>query len=229
MTVEVSVFLPCRSGSKRVPNKNTKPFSKTGESLLELKLKSLLNVDGFRQIILSTDDDKAASQAAAISSAITVVSRPKDLASDQTKISDLSKHAGSLFTDGYVLWSHVTSPLFGATSYKHLLNNFAKNYRENLSLVAARSIQAYLFTQDKKPLYEGAPRESLSWPPTQTLPPVFEVNNAAFLAPATTLSTGERLSSDWEFYECSPIESLDVDTEADWLLAKAAFDANIAE
>ena len=40
----IAVFLPVRKGSKRVENKNTKPFAGFQNGLLELKLKQLIKI-----------------------------------------------------------------------------------------------------------------------------------------------------------------------------------------
>ena len=58
MRISVKAFLPCRSGSQRVKNKNIKKFHKYKFGLVELKLKQLLKVKEINQIILSTDDLK---------------------------------------------------------------------------------------------------------------------------------------------------------------------------
>ena len=45
MRISVKAFLPCRSGSQRVKNKNIKKFHKYKFGLVELKLKQLLKVE----------------------------------------------------------------------------------------------------------------------------------------------------------------------------------------
>jgi CMP-N-acetylneuraminic acid synthetase len=222
MSQNIEVFLPCRNGSKRAPKKNTRPFSAAGESLLEVKLGQLLATENVSRITLSTDDDEAASQAQRLSSSINVLERPAHLAADDTLISDLTKYAGAVVEAEYTLWTHVTSPLFGSASYTRLFNFLDSNLKEDLSLVAVRRKNAYLFTSQRVPLYDVG-EGGVYWPPTQSLDPVFEVNNAAFLVPTSRLATGERTTPSWQFFECNEMESIDVDTEEDWQLAVAAF------
>ena len=52
----ITVFLPCRAGSERVPQKNTKPFASEIGGLLSLKIKELLKVKLVDTIVVSTND-----------------------------------------------------------------------------------------------------------------------------------------------------------------------------
>ena len=54
----VDVFLPCRSSSQRVKNKNIKKFSNKNFGLFELKILQLNLVKNIRNIIVSTNDKK---------------------------------------------------------------------------------------------------------------------------------------------------------------------------
>lgn len=223
MSNEIEVFLPCRKGSKRVPNKNTKPFSGNGKSLLEIKLEQLLKTESVGRITLSTDDEEVVSQARRLSSSINILERPAHLATDTTSISDLTKYASTVVDADFTLWTHVTSPLFGSRSYTRLVRFFEENFIDGLSLVAVRRLNGYLFSKDRRPLYEIGFGETV-WPPTQSLEPIFEVNSAAFLVPTSRLSSGERTTPSWQFFECGQIESIDVDTSEDWELAAATYE-----
>jgi len=55
----ITAFLPCRSGSQRVPEKNTKDFAGVKGGILHIKLNQLLKSKRINAIILSTDDPKA--------------------------------------------------------------------------------------------------------------------------------------------------------------------------
>ena len=54
----IDVFLPCRSSSQRVKNKNIKKFSNKKFGLFELKILQLILVKNIRNIIVSTNDKK---------------------------------------------------------------------------------------------------------------------------------------------------------------------------
>ena len=57
----INCFLPCRKGSERVVQKNTRKFGKYEFGLTELKLKQLLDTPEIDSVILSTDDDEVLS------------------------------------------------------------------------------------------------------------------------------------------------------------------------
>ena len=54
----IKAFLPCRSGSQRIKNKNTRKFSKFKFGLFQLKVEQLIKVKELSEIIISTDDTK---------------------------------------------------------------------------------------------------------------------------------------------------------------------------
>ena len=54
----IDIFLPCRSSSMRVKNKNIKKFSDKKFGLFELKISQLILVKGVRNIVVSTNDKK---------------------------------------------------------------------------------------------------------------------------------------------------------------------------
>ena len=52
----LTVFLPCRRGSERVPDKNTRPFGGFDHGLVELKLWQLEKACLVDNVVVSTDD-----------------------------------------------------------------------------------------------------------------------------------------------------------------------------
>ena len=51
-------FLPCRAGSQRVKNKNTRKFANYELGLFELKIKDLVKVKSIDTIVVSTNEIK---------------------------------------------------------------------------------------------------------------------------------------------------------------------------
>ena len=88
----ITVFLPCRAGSVRIPDKNTKPFANVEGGLLELKIKQLLRIKSVDKIILSTNDLKVIKIAENISNKIIIDNRPEELALSSTSTDSLIKY-----------------------------------------------------------------------------------------------------------------------------------------
>ncbi len=57
MQKKISVFLPCRAGSQRIPHKNIKPFADYEYGLIELKLSQLAKAHNIDEVVLSTNDE----------------------------------------------------------------------------------------------------------------------------------------------------------------------------
>ena len=53
--MSVIAFLPCRSGSTRIKNKNIKTFAGYKLGLFEIKISQLINSKNISRIIISTD------------------------------------------------------------------------------------------------------------------------------------------------------------------------------
>ena len=108
MKIKVKVFLPCRSGSQRVKNKNIRKFHKFKFGLVELKLIQLLKVKEINQIILSTDDLKIIRYAKNIkSNKIKIDIRPKKLASSITKTDHLINYASKFLKQMIIFYGHM--------------------------------------------------------------------------------------------------------------------------
>ncbi len=54
----IKAFLPCRSGSQRVKNKNIRKFYNYKFGLFQLKIEQLTKINQLNEIIVSTDDFK---------------------------------------------------------------------------------------------------------------------------------------------------------------------------
>ena len=65
---QITCFLPCRKGSKRILNKNMRPFSGRENGLLEIKLDQLIKCDTINEIIVSSDDSSVLNYANSLNS-----------------------------------------------------------------------------------------------------------------------------------------------------------------
>ena len=84
----ITVFLPCRSGSERVPEKNTKIFAGVDGGLLRIKLEQLVKIKSVDQIILSTNDPKVINIGNNFSKKVIIDKRPEELALAKVRLPD---------------------------------------------------------------------------------------------------------------------------------------------
>lgn len=224
----INVFLPCRSGSERVPNKNIKPFSTFQAGLLQIKLKQLSSCKAIDNIYLSTNDDKIISYAKSGSfKKVKLIHRDDNLCSSSASTDDVIKHVSDIISEGHVLWTHVTSPFITSDVYENAIKKYFYCLVEGYdSLMSTTAIQTFLW-DDARPL--NYDRNEEKWPRTQTLPKVHEVNSGIFLNSIENYrGFSDRIGSKPYLYELDKICSFDIDWPADFVLAENMLDTGIA-
>ncbi|MDD6056230.1 MAG: hypothetical protein PUB96_06785 [Helicobacteraceae bacterium] len=214
--MEINVFLPCRAGSQRVKNKNTKAFGGHKNGLLEIKLKQLLESKKINKIYLSSDDCAILAYAKELKNPkIITHKRDSTLASSTTSTDSLITHAKELMPSGEILWTHVTSPF--VKDYDKIILAYEKALKSGFdSLMSVYKLFCFLWDKSGSINYNRALEK---WPRTQTLKPLFEVNSAAFLANSEIYkSQNDRIGKNPYLYEMDKIESFDIDWEEDFVM-----------
>lgn len=84
MNHEIIAVIPARGGSKRLPNKNTKPFA--GRPLVTWALDFALTAGLFHRVILTTDEPEVAALA---DEGVTFCPRPPELAHDNATLMEV--------------------------------------------------------------------------------------------------------------------------------------------
>ncbi len=88
--MKTTALIPIRAGSLRVKNKNTRAFA--GSSLLELKIKELERCHLVSEIVVNTNDDKAAELAAQLGATVQI--RDPYFASDTVSMNEVLRQYG---------------------------------------------------------------------------------------------------------------------------------------
>lgn len=220
---EITVFLPLRRGSERVPRKNMREFAGFSNGLLEIKLRQLSASKLVDRVLISTDDREALEYACSVKASsnfdLIIDERPASLASSQTTTDELIKYVPVIMDEGHVFWTHVTSPFFASSQIDASIQEYLSLTEEFDSLMGVESLQDFLW-QAGKPL-NYSPAEDGWWPRTQTLPKVDKINNAVFIAPLSTyVDSGNRVGLRPFLKEFSFIEGFDIDWQPDFDLAQ---------
>ena len=137
---KVTAIIAVRKGSKRIPEKNIRPFA--GTSLLEIKLKQLCRIDGIDEIIVSTDCEKMSK--IATSHGAVVFMRDARLASDHVPMNEVYEYLAGLASYEHVMYVHVTSPLLKDTSIDRCIREYQNMSPECDSLATVKSLKEYL-------------------------------------------------------------------------------------
>jgi len=212
--VGLTVFLPCRAGSERVPYKNTRPFA--GSRLIDIKLQQLDAAQRVDRVVVSTNDPLVYERAGRYEKT-TAHWRDESLCGNDTSTDDLIPHAAELIPDGDILWTHCTAPFVTAELYDAMI----EAYGNCDSLMAVERLQGFYWMHGAPINY---PRSTEKWPRTQTLPPVYKVTSGAFIAPAKTYRNGDRIGRDPYLFELDALAAIDIDTPQEFAWAEQLYE-----
>ena len=179
----ISFFLPIRSGSKRVKNKNLKKLPGYRFGLTEIKIKQLNKLRNYLkkknkkfEFVVSTNCKKTLRFLRDFKW-IKLHKRPEKLAKDDS-LDDLIKIVPKICSGKYILWTHVTSPFFNHKDYLKFIEIFFKKKFD--SAFSADLIKKFIFCPKKKWITHNINKKK--WPRTQDLKPLYVANSAVFFA-----------------------------------------------
>ena len=218
-----SIYLPCRAGSERVPNKNTKPFY-NGQSLLQYKLDVLNQIESISEICVSTNDTEVEKQAIQSSySKVRVYRREESLCQATTPTGALVSDMLKICSSKFLIWTHVTSPMLSKKTIIESLKRFELEKNCD-SLMTVNKIQNFLWMDGAPVNYD---RTKNKWPNTQTLKPVYEINSGLFvLGRDVAEECNDRIGKNPYLFETVFPENLDIDWPEDFKLAKEIISRN---
>ncbi|ASP35874.1 cytidylyltransferase domain-containing protein [Labrenzia sp. VG12] len=225
----IQVFLPCRKGSLRVPDKNTRQFASDGRSLLDIKLEQLQSTDGINSVLLSTNDEAVEQIARRYidmpNSKIVLDNRPDEFCGNNTTTDEVISYAATVLTGDHILWTHVTSPFLGPEGYAEVIDRYQTGIASGKydSAMTAKRLQTFLWNEEGPQNYDPS---VVAWPRTQTLQVLWEIDSGAFVAPVDIYRNRKnRIGSRPNIIELSGIASLDVDTQTQFELAQSIWNA----
>lgn len=223
----MTIFLPCRSGSERIPNKNTKNFAGIKGGLLTIKLNTLLKISCVDTIVVSTNDPKVIAIVESFkNNKIVIDIRPEHLSLSSTSTDAVIEYVPTIIKDDHILWTHVTSPFISPSSFDKAINQYF-NMKGYDSLMTANKIQTFLWTKKKPINYE---RSVEKWPRTQTLPEFFEINSGLFInSRENYIKFKDRIGEKPYLFLSEGYESIDIDLPEDFELAEMIYEKNFRE
>jgi len=113
-------IIPARSGSKRIPGKNSKKF--LGKPIISYSIENAINSGLFDRVIVSTDSEAKAEISSQCGAEIPFM-RPKHLSDDFSNTNDVMKHAIKWLQDDgekikFVCCLYPTTPLLDSSYLK---------------------------------------------------------------------------------------------------------------
>ena len=216
----ISIFIPVRKGSKRVKNKNIRCIGKYKLGLLEIKLKQLeklikINNNKYNFEFIVSTDSKIVKDYCNKFNWIKVHKRSKNLSGDHS-LQKLINIAPKICKGDFILWTHVTSPLFISKDYMSFLNIFFKKGRSKLpSAFSAELIQKFIYSKTQGWVSHNI--NKIKWPRSQDLKNLYIMNSAALIAHKKTfLNDKNRISKNSFPIITSKKAGFDIDTMEDF-------------
>lgn len=199
----ISFFIPIRKGSKRILNKNTVPINKYKLGLTEIKV---LQLQKLRKICLRSSNKFLSNIDFNISTDCKKVKkyikkfkwiklhhRKKSLAGDDC-LDKLILEVPKICRGHFILWTHVTSPLFNENDYMSFIKKFFSFYKAKKINSAFSADVINKFIIDEKFNWISHDFKKKKWPRTQDLKKFYSVNSAAFLSSRKNyIGIGDRL------------------------------------
>jgi len=231
MINKIAFFLPTRSGSQRVPDKNTRNFAGIEGGLTQLKLLQLINTRNIDEIILSTNNDECISIAKNLLPSckrLRIVKRPDKLCLSSTNLQDLIEYVPSITEAKHILWGHVTTPFVGADDYDEAIKTYLGQLEKGYdSLMGVHEIQNYIYSNDFKLINNST---KFPWPRTQDLDIVHELNHSIFVASRDIyIKYSNRLGKNPFFLKMNKFKSLDIDSMEDFSMTEMIYKQQLLE
>lgn len=215
--LSITAVIPVRAGSRRVPNKNIRPFGNS--SLLERKIRQLKEVKEIDTIVVSSDSDIMLDIAK--NNGVETQKRPLEYCDEITKsFNEVVEYVACNVKGDIIMWTPCVSPFTNERNYKiaiNLFQDFVINTNEYDSLIGCRLFKEFLF-DESKPINFTTEKHV----PSQFLPNWHVLGNSVYMSKRTDMITKKYFYGKKPYlYELSKIESLDIDDLDDFEICEA--------
>lgn len=220
--MKVTAVIPIRSGSQRVKDKNLRKFGDT--TLMELKIKNLLQVSEIDEIIVNTNSEPAIEIVKSIigggKSRLNYHRREEYYASSQCSGSEFFQHLGEVTDTDIFVYAPCTSPFIKPETISQCIKTFLLEQGDNCDCVSTvSSIKEFLWLDGKAINYD--PKHA---PNSQNLPDVVALNFGCTVTSKEDLVRNSNIIGKApKFVIDSDIEAIDIDTPLDFYIAEQLY------
>lgn len=213
MKENIAIILS-RDGSERIKNKNTKTFV-NGNSLLEILIKKLKNINKFKLIINSTNSKESSHQSSLLD--VETHQRSEKFSSNNASSIDATQEVikDYLITDKNIFLFQCTSPFITEKTILNFVNRFSK-CNDDIVYTTGHISKEDIWTKDSQRIFKNEQRRQ------QKREGFFIENSAIYKIP---LKNGKLIFDleKFNFFEISFLEGFDINTSIDWELAKLIY------
>jgi CMP-N-acetylneuraminic acid synthetase len=222
--MRIVAVIPAKSKSRRVPEKNFKPFF-GGKSLLEIKVSQCQKSGVFDSIYVSSDDQRACDIAQRLGAIF--VPRAPALCLDSTPWHEvLTGILDSLPEpdETWIAWCPVTSPLF--SRYEAVISALRDKLAEGINSIATVTPLKHYYLDER-----FFPINHLwgVWATySQSLPILYQLNHACTVSQKREMKFANfQIGSRPDFFCTEHWEGLDIDTPEEFELAQWYFEKKL--
>lgn len=212
--MSIVAFVPVRSGSKSIKDKNIKPFY--GKPLIYWVLNALQNAVEVNEVVVALDSDKYAGIVRGFGlSKVQIYHRKAenavDTASSESVMLEYISESG-MNNDNLFMLVQATSPLTTSQDIDSAIRQFTYSGKD--SLLSCVRTKRFFWDADGTPInydYRNRPRR-------QDFDGMFMENGAFYLNKVSNIIRDRnRLSGSIEVYEMPEYTALEIDEPADWI------------
>jgi N-acylneuraminate cytidylyltransferase len=217
--------IPARGGSKRIPQKNIRPF--LGTPILVYSVRSAIDSGLFDEIVVSTDDPRIAGIAEEAGAAVpfyrSAVNSGDNAPSGAAVLEVLTRYAGMNKTFDTVACLYPTAPFMTSEKIREAVALF-----ESTGCISLCTMTRFSFPPERGFLFEGG--RARPWFPekilmrSQDLREIYHDAGQLYLVRYPEfMRTGSLYSDNTLPYVVSALEAQDIDEETDWRLAELKY------
>ena len=211
MSKVLKALIPVRSGSKRVANKNIRPFA--GSNLLEVKIKQLQRIKELDGIVVNSNDDEMLAIARDLG--CEAVKRDEYYAGDNVT-NEMYKNIAENCKSDIIMYTNVTSPMIEDTTISKLIQCYHDNCNEYDSVNTAHYLKEFMWLHGKPMNYDLD-----NTPKSQDLPNIMALNFAINLIDRQRLiDISHYVGKKPYLYVIDRVEAIDIDDMIDFEFAE---------
>ena len=215
--MKVTLLLPMKGNSERVPNKNLKLFN--GKPLFHAIMDELITSKYINKVIINTDSDLIAESAInTYQDFVSIHKRPKNIQGDFVSMNKIIEYDLKNSDSDIYIQTHSTSPLLTIKSLDAAINKMISKSKDFDSIFSVTKIQTRFYDKNCNP-YNHDPKELLR---TQDLEPLFEENSGFYIFTKESFKNADnnRIGLRPLMFEIDKIEAIDIDETSDFIIAE---------
>jgi CMP-N-acetylneuraminic acid synthetase len=215
--MNITLLLPMKGNSERVPNKNLKLFN--GKPLFHAIIDKLITSKYINKVIINTDSDLIAESAInAYKDFIFIHKRPENIQGDFISMNKIIEHDLNNSDSDIYIQTHSTSPLLVIKSLDSAIERMLSKSKNFDSIFSVTKIQTRFYDKKGVP-FNHNPKELIR---TQDLEPLFEENSGFYIFTKDSFKNADnkRIGVRPLMFEIDKIEAIDIDEPSDFIIAE---------